>query len=95
MSKKKVEEKSMKDKFIELMNRQGFTSVNSFSKACGIDNPNVNTNIKGVFKLSISRAFVYADTLGVPVMDVLQIFYPKECEANETAVKNYKVPVAK
>lgn len=95
MSRKKVEEVSIKDRFLELMHKQGFTSVNSFSKACGIDNPNVNTNIKGVFKLSISRAFVYADTLGVPVMDVLEIFYPDECVANKDAVKKYKIPVAK
>ena len=95
MSRKKVEEVGIKDRFLELMHKQGFNSVNSFSKACGIDNPNVNTNIKGVFKLSISRAFVYADTLGVPVMDVLEIFYPDECKVNKEVVKKYKIPVAK
>ena len=99
MSRKKkvvepVVERTTKEKFVDLIKERGFTSINSFGKACGVDTPNIYTNMNGKFKLSVDRAFVYANTLGVPVSDVLEVFYSEKFKENEEIVRNYKIPVA-
>lgn len=68
--------------FNELLENNGYNSVLSFCKDAGIDRANLDKNIKGVFKLSLDRAFIIANTLGVSIDEVLWIFYHDEMEKN-------------
>ncbi len=77
---------TVRDKFEALLMKQGFKSINSFANACGISTPNVHTNLTGKYALSVDRAFVYANTLGVCVEDIFEIFYAEQIKANREAV---------
>ena len=87
--------KTVKEQMVNLIKEKGYPSINQFCKTCNIDMPNFLTNITGKYKLSIARAFVLADNLGMPVTEILEIFYPEEMKANSVAVRKFKVPVAK
>lgn len=76
----------MKEEFYNLMKSQGFVSLRQFARETGIPVGNVYSNLSGRWKLSIERAFIYATTLGVPIDDVLEIFYEKEMLENNKAV---------
>jgi len=71
-----------KEKFYDMIAEAGFKGLRDFSRACGIQAGNVYSNISGRYKLSIERAFIYANTLRVPIMDILLTFYPREVYEN-------------
>lgn len=77
------------NKFLDLMYSKGYRSLLQFSKTCGIDSPNIRSNINGTFKVSIARCFIFADALGVPVMDIINIFYHEEVKLNKAAIKKF------
>lgn len=68
--------------FNDLLKRNGYKSVLAFCKDAGIDRANLDKNIKGVFKLSLDRAFIIANVLSVSIDEVLWIFYRDEMEQN-------------
>lgn len=68
----------MKEKFYALIKACGFKSLREFARATGIEVGNVHSNAVGKFRPSIERMFVYANTLGVPIDTVLDIFYAEE-----------------
>lgn len=70
------------NEFNRLLESNGYNSVLAFCKDAGIDRANLDKNIKGVFKLSLDRAFIIANTLGVSIDDVLWIFYHEEMREN-------------
>lgn len=72
----------MKEKFYQLIKDCGFKSMREFSRECGVMPGNIVSNVNGTYKLSIERAFIYADTLKVPITTILNIFYPEEMERN-------------
>ena len=74
-----------RNEFIKLLHNNGFSSINRFAKACGMDAPNVYSNLSDRCSLGINRAFLYANTLGVPVDRILEIFLPDQMEANRTS----------
>lgn len=73
--------------FNDLLKENGYKSVLAFCKDAGIDRANLDKNIKGVFKLSLDRAFIIADTLNLPIDTVLWIFYPDEMGKNIASCK--------
>lgn len=82
-----------KQRFMALLKKQGFRSINQFSEACGMSSGNVHLNLSGVYGVSVERAFRYANAMGVPVIEVIEAFYHDEIKENERAVKKYKIPV--
>ncbi len=78
----------MKERFIALMKKRGFTSVRQFAIACGMESSNIYTNLVGKTTVGIGRLFTYANVLGVPVQDVLAIFYPEDMKANVKSIAN-------
>lgn len=82
-----------KQRFMELMERQGFRSINQFANACGMASGNVHLNLSGTHGLSIERAFRYANAMGVPISEVIDAFCHKEMLENAKAVRKFKKPV--
>ena len=70
-----------------LLLKHGYPSILAFCKEAGIDRANLGSNIKGRFKLSVDRAFKIANALGVPITEVLELFYPDEMEENNACCK--------
>lgn len=71
-------ENLIKEKFYALLKGCGFKSLREFARSCGIPAGNIHSNVTGKWRPSIERMFVYADTLGVDIDTVLEIFYPLE-----------------
>lgn len=72
-----------KEQFYTLIKNKGFKSFREFCRAAGVGPGNAHTNLDGTFELSISRAFVYAGVLQVPIDTILAIFYPDEMKSLE------------
>ena len=73
---------NIKEKFYKMIAEAGFTGLRDFSRHCGISAGNICTNLSGKYKVSIERAFIYANTLKVPIMDIIILFYPEEVYKN-------------
>ena len=78
-----------KRRFLLLLEKQGFRSINQFSDAVGMSSGNVHLNLSGVHGLSIERAFRYANVLGVPVDEVIYAFHHEEMIENRRAVEEF------
>lgn len=76
----------VREEFYTLIKARGFKSFREFAKATGIEVSNIHSNLTGQFTLSIQRAFIIANTLKVPIDDILSIFYPEEMRENQDAV---------
>jgi len=81
----------VREEFYTLMKARGFKSFREFARATGIEVSNIHSNLTGQFTLSIQRAFIIADTLKVPIDNVLSIFYPEEMRSNQDAVADIAV----
>lgn len=88
-----MKRKTTKEKFMELLEKRGFKNIHRFSKACGMESSNLYTNLREDFKISIDRAFIYANALGVPIQDVLEVFRGDDMDKNRKAIKKFKTPV--
>lgn len=89
MMAKKAEKQTVKQLFEEIVLRQGFRSINQFTHACGIESSNIYVNLQEKNKPNIKRLFLYADTLGVPVLDLIEIWYPEELAENYIAIERH------
>lgn len=78
----------MKERFIALMKKRGFTSVRQFAIACGMESSNIYTNLAGKTTVGVGRLFAYANVLGVPVQDLIAIFYPDDVKRNMKAISD-------
>lgn len=88
MTEEKLQEYNQKkDKFVKLLQSRGYKNIHRFAIACGVEGANVYSNLNGTFDLSMQRAFVYANKLGVPLMDVVNLFYPQWEEENRSAIE--------
>lgn len=83
---------NIKKRFEALIKKQGFRSLYQVSKISGIAQGNMYSNFNGS-KVSLDRAFIYANTLGVPITDVLEIFCKEDMKKNREAIKKHKIPV--
>lgn len=79
--------KDCREEFYALMKDCGFESFRQFAKETGVAVANIHSNLTGRYNLSIERAFIIADTLKVPITDILDMFYPDEMAENYNAVK--------
>ena len=83
-------ENEIKEKFYSLLDRRGFEGLRAFSRATGVGVGNIYSNIQGKHKLSLDRAFIFANTLGVPIDTILAIFYKDKMIDNIKAVRGQK-----
>lgn len=60
----------------------GFDSIYQFSKEYGIDMSNLYSNLDGTWKMSLKRMFKIANALGVPIGQIIELFYPEEYAEN-------------
>lgn len=84
-----------KERFRKYIEEHGYVSMRSLAVASGIDPANLQTNLDGKWGLSVKRAFHIANTMGVPVDEILHIFYEEQYEENHDKVvaKVFEVPV--
>ena len=72
--------------FKTIVKSYGFKNISQFAQASGIHKSNLYRNFEGPsFKerMSVSRMFQVANTLGAPFIDVVRMFYTDEMEENE------------
>lgn len=77
-----VEGLERKDKFEKMVKDAGFVSIYQFSKEAGLDMANLYSNLGGTWKMSLKRMFKIANTLGVPIGQIIELFYPEEYAEN-------------
>ena len=85
---------TIKQEFSELVEKQGFRSLNNFATKAGIVTSNLYTNLRGDFRISLESAFQIANTLGVPIIDVLEIFCKEDMTKNRETVRSHNVSSA-
>lgn len=78
---------NIKNEFVALMKKRGFKSVREFSIACGMESSNIYSNLVGRTSIGIGRLFIYANTMGVPVSELMEIVYPEGMKENRKAIK--------
>lgn len=81
---------SNKERFDNLLHKQGYASLYAFCKDNNLDYGNMNRRVNGVTqKIEIAFAFKIADILRVPIDTLLDIFYPEEMKKNRAAIKDW------
>lgn len=79
-------ENTIKERFISFAKEHGYANLHQVSKATGIESGNLYSNLTGKFDPSIKRLFLIANTMRVPIDDVINIFYEKEMKTNQSLV---------
>lgn len=77
-----------KDKFIELLNKHGYKSVNSFCVENNLTQTNVNKRLKNEsIRVDIDNLFLFANILHEPIETMIEIFYPDDLKKNHSLVE--------
>lgn len=77
-----------KDKFIELLNKHGYKSVNSFCVENNLTQTNVNKRLKNEsIRVDIDNLFLFANILHEPIETMIEIFYPDEWQENRSLIE--------
>ncbi len=71
-----------KTEFTRMLAKKGYESIADFAHDCGLYPQSVFTQVRGQHRPTIDRMFMYADTLEVPVEDVIKLFYKDEWDCN-------------
>lgn len=80
-------ENTVKERFINFAKEHGYANLHQVSKATGIESGNLYSNLTGKFDPSIKRLFLIANTLRVPIDDIINIFYETEMQTNQQLSK--------
>lgn len=72
-----------KEKLDKLVSDAGYESFREFSQDVGITAANLYSNLHGTWNMSMKRMFKVANTLNVPILQVIEIFYPEELKENQ------------
>ena len=75
--------KKNKEKLWSMIEAAGYENIRQFCKDVGIDQSNLYSNLDGTWKMSMARMFKVANLLKVPVLDIVEIFYPEELAENK------------
>ena len=67
----------------EWIHDAGYKNVRQFCKDVGIDQSNLYSNLNGKWGMSIKRMFKIANSLKVPIADVIELFYPDDYYENK------------
>lgn len=71
-----------KGKLDTLVANAGYKSFREFAKDTGVTAANLYSNLHGTWHMSMKRMFKVANTLNVPILQVIEIFYPDELAEN-------------
>lgn len=71
-----------KERLLQLIIAAGFENYRQFCLEAGLDQSNLYSNLDGTWKMSLKRMFKIANLLGVPILEIIGIFYPDELEEN-------------
>lgn len=77
-----------RDKLENLAKIAGYNSLNNLVTSCGISTSNVYANFRGTWEMSVKRMFKLANACKVPVIDIMDIFYPELLEENTKIVED-------
>ena len=85
MSNSIRDEKSQenKEKLFALIKEAGYENYSQFCHDIGIDQSNLYSNLDGTWKISVKRMFLIANSLGVSITRILEIFFPEEYAENQ------------
>lgn len=80
-----------KEKFVALLKKRGYKSVNSFCLDNNLIQTNLNKRLKNeTIRVDIDNLFLFAALLHVPIEEMLDIFYPDDMELNRQLVEEGK-----
>lgn len=83
MKNKKVF-KSRKSKLDILIANAGYESFRAFAKDVDVSAANLYSNLDTTYDISIKRMFKIAQVLNVPILQIIEIFYPEELAENQS-----------
>jgi len=75
--------KTNKETLAKWIEDAGYSSIRQFCKDIGVDQSNLYTNLDGTWGISIKRMFKIANSLKVPIADVIELFYPDDYYENK------------
>lgn len=75
--------KRQKEALQKLILDAGYSNMRQFCKDLGVDQSNLYSNIDGTWGMSMKRMFKVANLLGVPILQIVEIFYPNELAENQ------------
>ena len=75
--------KRQKEALQKLILDAGYCNMRQFCKDLGVDQSNLYSNIDGTWGMSMKRMFKVANLLGVPILQIVEIFYPNELAENQ------------
>ena len=79
---------SRRDKFIEVLKKHGYRSINQFAIENKIQQTNLNKRIKDeTIKVELPILFTLANTLHEPIETMIEIFYPEEWTENRNNIE--------
>ena len=79
---------SRKEKFVAILNKRGYKSVNNFCIENNLKQTNVNKRLKNEsIRVDIDNLFLWAAILHEPIETMLEIFYPDDMELNRSLVE--------
>lgn len=73
--------------FKNWIREKGFNSIAELERASNVGQASLHKNIKYGIPITLDKAFKVANTLGVPIDDVLDYFCSEEMEKNRKAQK--------
>ena len=79
---------SRRDKFIEVLKKHGYRSINHFCLENKLIQTNLNNRIKNEsIKVELPILFNLANILHEPIETMIEIFYPEELEENRKNIE--------
>ena len=76
--------KERKQKLDTLIAEAGYKSFRAFSKDVDITAANLYSNLDTTYDISIKRMFKIAQVLNVPILQIIDVFYPDELAENQS-----------
>lgn len=83
MKNRGIKDVKTKSKFLELISNAGYESVEQFSQACNLQTTSVFLHIRGKYRPSLDRIFIYARVLDTDIDTIIRCFYEKEMKEQE------------
>ena len=81
-----------KEKFVAILKKRGYRSVNNFCQDNNIIQTNLNKWLKNeTIRVDIDNLFLLADLLHEPIEVMLDIFYPDDMKLNRSLCEENKL----
>lgn len=79
-----------KEKFKTYLREHGYKSIKQLCSQCGLNPTFLYSNIRGKNGISVDKIFLIANTMKVPVDELLRVFYEEQYIENERIVGSCK-----